>query len=176
MIKYSLGCEKEHEFEGWFSSSDEFARLQEDGLLDCPVCGSNKIQKLLMAPSVKSTKGKDVIVRDSDMAASIAAPVPSQAPSVPVATAPAIPSTPSMPDVPAEVREQVVQQLREIKQHVLDNAENVGENFGEEARKIHYGEGKKRGIYGQTSADEAAELIEEGIDVMPLPVLPEDAN
>ena len=60
MIKYSLGCNKNHEFEGWFASSEEFLRLRDGKLLDCPVCGSIKIDKLLMAPSVKSTKGKEI--------------------------------------------------------------------------------------------------------------------
>ena len=81
-----------------------------------------------------------------------------------------------MSAIPAEVREEVVRHLREVRKQVLANAEDVGENFGSEARKIHYGESEQRGIYGQTSPEEAVELIEEGINVVPLPVLPEDKN
>ena len=81
-----------------------------------------------------------------------------------------------MPTMPAEIQQEIIKHLREVKKHVLANAENVGEKFGEEARKIHYGESEVRGIYGQTTPDEAVELMEEGISIMPLPLLPEDKN
>ena len=55
-------------------------------------------------------------------------------------------------------------------QRVLRNTEDVGERFPEEARRIHYGETEHRGIRGQASAQERAELAEEGIEVMPLPI------
>lgn len=167
MIKYALGCHKEHEFEGWFASSEEFARLKAAGHLDCPECGSTKIEKLLMAPSVKSTKSKAVqhpsntaVPKDAD----------TKGGNVPAAVAPA------MPELPAEVKEQFIKQLREMKKHIIANADNVGKHFGEEARKIHYGEAKERAIYGSTSAEEAVELLEEGISLLPMPVLPEDKN
>ncbi len=172
MIKYSLGCNKNHEFEGWFASSEEFLRLRDGKLLDCPVCGSIKIDKLLMAPSVKSTKGKDI----TDIA------VAKTGANVPVSGLPVAPTQmqavagPPMSAIPAEVQQEVIRHLREIRKQVLANAEDVGENFGNEARKIHYGESEQRGIYGQTSPEEAVELIEEGINVVPLPVLPEDKN
>jgi hypothetical protein len=66
--------------------------------------------------------------------------------------------------------------MRDYRKHVETNAENVGNNFAEEARKIHYKETEERGIYGQTSSEEAAALIEEGIEIHPIPVLPEDGN
>lgn len=168
MIKYSLGCDKDHEFEGWFSGSDEFERLTENGLLDCPVCGSHKISKLLMAPSVKSTKGKDQI----QVSAQQVPGAPTSDPSANVSMA----ASPAMPSIPPEVREKVIEHLREIKKHVQANAENVGDKFTEEARKIHYGESEQRGIYGSATPKDAVELMEEGIEIMPLPVLPEDKN
>ncbi len=163
MIKYALGCQKNHEFEGWFASSDEFTRLNEAGLLDCPVCGSKKVQKLLMAPSVKSTKGKENMVSTPSVPSSMPA-------AIPAVTAPA------MPQIPAEIKEQFISQLRELKKHVLANSENVGAKFGEEVRKIHYGEAEERGIYGSTSPEEAVELLDEGISILPMPDLPEDKN
>ncbi len=65
---------------------------------------------------------------------------------------------------------------REIKAHIEKTSENVGDKFPEEARKIHYGEAEERGIYGKATVDEAVELAEEGVNVMPIPDLPEDKN
>ena len=66
--------------------------------------------------------------------------------------------------------------MRELRNHIQANAENVGAKFPEEARKIHYGETEKRGIFGRASAEDVEELMEEGVEVMALPVLPEDSN
>ena len=66
--------------------------------------------------------------------------------------------------------------MRKVRQHVEQNADYVGEQFPEEARKMHYGEAEERGIYGEASSDEAEALLEEGIQVAPLPKLPEDGN
>ncbi len=66
--------------------------------------------------------------------------------------------------------------LQEMRREVEKSSDFVGANFAEEARKIHYGETKKRDIYGQTSSQEAEELIEEGVDfsVVPWVDLPEN--
>ncbi|MDJ0613009.1 MAG: DUF1178 family protein [Rhizobiaceae bacterium] len=144
MIKYALICDQAHEFEAWFGSSDDYDKQRKRGFVDCPVCGSNKVEKMLMAPGVSGTKKTG----SAD---------------VPMTT---------MPQMPAEM----VEKLREIKQHVEANSENVGDKFPEEARKIHYGESEARGIYGKASVEEAASLVEEGVGVMPIPELPEDKN
>ena len=144
MIKYALICDKAHEFEAWFGSSDDYDQQRKRGFVDCPICGSNQVEKMLMAPSVSGTKKST----SSD---------------VPMTT---------MPQMPAEM----VEKLREIKQHVEANSENVGDKFPEEARKIHYGEAEARGIYGKASVEEAVSLAEEGVDVMPIPELPEEKN
>ena len=149
MIKYALVCDKAHEFEGWFGSSAEFDKQCGKGLLECPVCGSVNVEKMLMAPRVSGTRKST----DNDL---------------PVASMPA----PSMPEIPKEVADR----LRELKKHVQANAEDVGSKFPEEARKIHYGEAEARGIYGKASPDEAVSLLEEGVDVLPIPDLPEDQN
>lgn len=73
-------------------------------------------------------------------------------------------------------RQEAIAKLREAVQTIRSSAEDVGERFPKEARKIHYGETEQRGIIGQASLNEVRELIDEGIEVAPLPVLPEDAN
>ncbi len=144
MIKYALICDQDHEFEAWFGSSDDYDKQRKRGFVDCPLCGSNKVEKMLMAPGVSGTK------KSADV-------------DVPMTT---------MPQMPAEM----VEKLREIKKHVEANSENVGDKFPEEARKIHYGEAEARGIYGKASIEEAASLAEEGVEVMPIPDLPEEKN
>jgi hypothetical protein len=147
MIRYDLQCEKGHEFDGWFSNSDAYDKQVKRHLVECVVCGSTKIEKQLMAPGIPAKSN-----RKSDMAR-------------PMATTPADPRAQAM-----------LQVMREYRAHVEKTAENVGDNFAEEARKMHYNEKPPRGIFGNATPVEAAELIEEGIEVHPLPVLPEDGN
>lgn len=143
MIKYQLQCDKDHEFAGWFPSSDAFDKQVKRKLVECPDCGSTKVRKALMAPSVATSRKKAKIE-----------------------TAEA-----------AKAKAEVMKAMRELRQKVEQNAEYVGPRFAEEARRIHYKETDEgKGIYGEASLEEAKELIEEGIDFMPLPVLPEDRN
>lgn len=157
MIRYSLHCGGGHVFEGWFGSSSDFDDQQGRGLLECPVCGSRDIAKSLMAPSVSTSRNR--------------AEVPAQ---VPEAAEPRAPDT-HLANMTDEQRA-ILGEMRKLKKQLLARAENVGERFGEEARKIHYGESPQRGIYGKASAEEAAELLDEGIEFMPLPDLPEENN
>jgi len=174
MIKYSLGCDNSHEFEGWFATSEEYDRLRSGGHLDCPQCGSSKIEKLLMAPSVRTSRKKqDIVISEAEPGEGGVAQPGLQLGSVPAKVPGA---SAAMPTLPPEIHKEIVSQLKEIKKQVMASAEDVGERFGSEARKIHYGEAKKRGIYGQASPEEAADLLEEGIDIIPLPVLPEERN
>jgi hypothetical protein len=76
--------------------------------------------------------------------------------------------TASKPGLPAEVHKT----LTELRQKIESECDYVGERFVEEARRIHYGEGEKRGIYGEASDDQAKELVEEGIDVKKIPWVP----
>lgn len=146
MIKYSLICEKEHDFEGWFGSSGDYDKQRKRGFVECPQCGSKRISKALMTPGVTGTKKSH-----------------SDAQKVMANIAPQLP-------------EEVVSKIREIKKHIEKNSENVGDKFPEEARKIHYGESEARGIYGKASVKEAVELAEEGVNVVPILDLPEDKN
>jgi hypothetical protein len=157
MIRYSLHCERGHPFESWFQGSSAYDSQVKRKLVTCPACGSAKVEKAIMAPQIVSKKG-----RDSTAAAEPASPVD--------VTAPA--STPLMMAQERELRAK----LRELRDHIVKNADNVGERFPNEARKMHYGDIEHRPIYGEASPDEARSLIEEGVEVSPLPVLPDDRN
>lgn len=151
MIRYSLICEAEHGFESWFPSSDSYDTQVARGLVTCPVCDSAQVSKALMVPSVART--------DRDRPS---APVPAQ-PDAPVT-------------VIAEPERQLRAMLRALREHVVAHSEHVGARFPEEARKIHYGEAEERSIYGEASPAEARALVEEGIEVAAIPILPDDRN
>ncbi len=156
MIKYALHCEKAHEFESWFPSSDSYEAQRSQGFVSCPVCGSTRIDKALMAPQVAR---KD---RRAEPVAVAGPPVPAPLPE-PVAMV-------------SPVEQELRAKIRELREHLVKNADHVGDRFAEEARKIHYGETEHRSIYGQATPDEARELAEEGIEFHALPVLPDDRN
>ncbi len=149
MIHYTLVCEAEHTFEGWFRSSADFDAQAAKGFVACPTCGSTSVGRGLMAPAVQSAKAKDereeAAKRQSVM----------------------------MPD-PAQ--KMMLEAMREIRKKVTENATYVGERFAEEARKMHHGEIEHQGIYGEATSEEAAALTEEGVEFQPLPVLPEERN
>jgi hypothetical protein len=158
MIHYQLRCERGHAFESWFQSSSAYESQEKRKLVNCPICGSVKVERAIMAPQIVSKKGRE-----------IAAPTPAPAPAPEVAAAS---STPLMMAQERELRAK----LKELRDHIVKNADNVGERFPNEARKMHYGDIEHRPIYGEASPDEARALIEEGVEVSPLPVLPEDRN
>jgi hypothetical protein len=162
MIRYTLRCDRGHAFESWFQSSSAYESQEKRKLVNCPVCGSAKVERAIMAPQIVSKKGRD-----------IAAPEPASAPALaPAADVTAPASTPLMMAQERELRAK----LRELRDHIVKNADNVGERFPNEARKMHYGDIEHRPIYGEASPDEARSLIEEGVEVSPLPVLPDDRN
>lgn len=142
MIRYNLHCEKNHGFETWFSSSEDFDRQVGANLISCPHCGSHAVSKSVMAPSVTTARKREA----------------------------------NQNVVMVEAQAAMVEKLREMVKTVRANSDNVGDRFPEEARKIHYGEAEARGIIGNASSAEVHSLIDEGIDILPLPALPEDAN
>jgi hypothetical protein len=162
MIRYALRCERDHTFESWFQDSSAFDAQVKRKLVSCPACGSVKVEKAIMAPRIASKKGRE---RAEPVPA---APAPAETPETPAATTP----TPLLMAQERELRAK----LRELRDHIVKNADNVGERFPNEARKMHYGDIEHRPIYGEASPDEARALIDEGIEVSPLPVLPEDRN
>ncbi len=162
MIRYTLRCERGHNFESWFQDSAAYDSQAKRKLVSCPVCDSVKIEKAIMAPRIVGKKGRER-----------AEPAPAP---TPAAEAPAPVSSPgSTPLLMAQERELRVK-LKELREHIVKNADNVGEKFPNEARKMHYGEIEHRPIYGEASPEEAKSLIDEGVEVSPLPVLPDDRN
>lgn len=158
MIRYALNCSNGHDFEAWFRSSADFDDQKERGIVQCPTCSVTDVEKAIMAPSVSGTRKTDAAeVETGDASPAELAPVANMSHNVPA---------------PAEL----VDAMREYRKLVTENAENVGEKFAEEARKIHYEEAPARGIYGNATPEEVSDLVEEGVDVAPLPVLPEDNN
>jgi hypothetical protein len=165
MIHYNLRCKKGHAFESWFQSSSAYETQEKRGLVNCPVCGSSEVERAIMAPRIVSKKG-----RESARPEPAPAPAPTTGITGPEVTTPA--PTPLLMAQEVELRAK----LRELRDHIVKNADNVGERFPNEARKMHYGDIEHRPIFGDASPDEAKALIDEGVEVMPLPVLPDDRN
>jgi hypothetical protein len=167
MIRYRLACPKRHEFEAWFPSSAACDTQVKKKLVACPTCGSTKVSKALMAPSVVTSERKAKRPGRQRKTEEIEATAASRQsePAAPVAT--------HMLSAP---QREMLQQLKMMRDKILADAEYVGPRFAEEARKIHQEEASGRGIYGEASPDEVKELASEGIDVFPIPVLPEDHN
>lgn len=161
MIRYSLICERRHEFESWFANSAAFDKQVKRALIGCPACGSTKVEKAMMTPRIGRSDKRAI------------APPPAAVPAPVSAPAPAAPSPVAM--MSPQERE-LRSKLKELREHLTANADNVGRGFPEEARKMHYGEIEHRSIYGEASAEEAKELYEEGIEFHPLPVLPDERN
>ena len=153
MIRYALRCERGHEFDSWFQSSSAYDSQHKRGLVACPVCESTKVDKAIMAPRIVGKRKSKAVPQ-------------------PVATETS--STSTMVMSPQE--RELVTKLRELRDHVLKNADNVGNKFPDEARKMHYGDIEHRAIYGEATPEEASALIDEGVEVAPLPVLPGDRN
>jgi hypothetical protein len=129
--------------------------------VNCPSCGSAEVERAIMAPRIVSRKGRE-----------IAAPAPAATTEVASPTSTPLTSTPLLMAQERELRAK----LKELRDHIVKSADNVGERFPVEARKMHYGDIEHRPIYGEASPDEAHALIEEGVEVTPLPVLPDDRN
>ena len=162
MIRYTLRCECGHAFESWFQSSSAYDSQIKRKLVTCPACGSVKVDKAIMAPQIVSKKGRESAV-----------PAPVEPAEV---TPPAAPTQPSSTPLLMAQERELRAKLKELRDHIVKNADNVGERFPSEARKMHYGDIEHRPIYGEASPDEARDLIDEGVEVTPLPVLPDDRN
>lgn len=152
MIAYDLQCCGGHRFEGWFASSADFDTQQSNGLLVCPVCDNAIVRKVLSVPNV-GRKGNQVHSVQENL------PVTPERPSGKVINAPSLP--------PAML--EVMQKLAAAQTEMLKESDWVGREFAETARAIHYGEEADRLIHGETSADEAEALADEGIAIAPLP-------
>ena len=163
MIRYALICDHEHSFESWFQNSAAYDKQVKRGLVTCPICNSAKVSKALMAPRLSGVKK-----RGQTTAAPEAAPAADMPAAVPAPAAPVAMISPQEQEFRAK--------LKELREHIVKNADNVGQKFPEEARKMHYGEAEPRSIYGEASPEQAKELHEEGIEFHALPVLPDERN
>lgn len=168
MIRYALVCERKHTFESWFPNSSAYDKQVKRGLLSCPICGSEHIEKAIMAPQIaRKDRGQERGV-ERDLA-----PIEAPEPTAPVAAEKTGQNQVAMMS-PQE--HEFRQKLKELREHVTKNADYVGPQFPEQARKMHYGELEHRSIYGEASAEEVKDLSEEGIEFHALPILPDDRN
>jgi hypothetical protein len=148
-----LQCQHGHAFEGWCGSEGDFQAQLARGLVECPLCGDREVTKLLSAPRLNLSTSRSERVIEAPSEERALATVPAAAPAV---------------TMPADMQAAWMHMV----QHVMAHTEDVGTQFADEARKMHYGETEERGIRGRVSVDETQALLEEGIHVMPLP-LPE---
>jgi hypothetical protein len=171
MIVFDLECRSGgHRFEGWFGSSEDFARQHERGLVACPDCGEVDIIKAPMAPRL-ARKGNQVTVagprRD-------VAPAPVSTPS-PQAAAPG-PVTNQPPPLPPELRA-ALQMVAKAQAEAIKTSQWVGDKFADDARAMHYGDKAHAAIHGQATPEQARDLVEEGIEIAPLliPIVPPES-
>ena len=167
MIKYRLRCARGHEFEAWFQNSAAFDKLAKRKHLTCATCGTDKVEKAIMSPRIaKSGVVKGGAVRARDREAGVVS-VPER----------------GVPDGQIESPANDLQSgqvlraaMKALRQTVISNADYVGPRFAEEARRMHDEEVPVRGIYGEASIDEARELLEDGISILPLPPAPDEGH
>ena len=141
----NLRCNHGHTFEGWFGSEDDFLDQNGRGLIECPLCADRVITRMPSAPRLNLSGAKERVQ------------TPANAPTVP---------SPAHASASADMQALWLQAVR----HIMDNTDDVGERFAQEARRIHFGEAPARGIRGQASEQEREALLEEGIEVVALPV------
>ncbi|MCE0503804.1 MULTISPECIES: DUF1178 family protein [unclassified Roseivivax] len=141
MINYTLKCAEGHSFDSWFASAKAFDALAAQGHVVCAVCGSEQVEKALMAPALSKSEARGT-----------PEPQPKRALSEP--------------------RSQAEKALAALKAHVEKNHDYVGRDFVREARAIHDGEKPQRPIWGEARAEEARRLVEDGVQVAPLPFTP----
>ncbi len=152
-----LLCAHEHGFEGWFGSEEDFQEQLARGLVQCPLCGDAAVRKALSAPRLNLRGRSDGGPEGIEVAGRASTPVPRTA-------AGALPAPQALQAAWLQLARRVVAQT-----------EDVGERFADEARRMHYGEIAERGIRGQATVQQAEQLLDEGIAVLPL-VLPDAAK
>jgi len=166
MIVLDLQCALGHSFEGWFGSQADYDSQRAQGLVTCPVCNDSDITKMLSAPRLNLGHGAapdPTPGQGAPASGNAASSLPSRAPEV-------APTAQTLPEVAPEALQQLQAAMVKMVRLVMANTEDVGSQFAEEARKIHYGEREERNIRGQATREETEALIDEGIDVMALPV------
>ena len=172
MIKYRLICDENHEFEGWFQTIDSFESQNKNALISCPICNSVKVRRALMTPNLASPKRRKTeldgtVPLESTELISQKTSLQTSEMSEKMSDDSALAKGASV----AEINE-AMSEIRQLQRKIKAECRDVGDNFAEEARKIHYGEVAPENIYGHSSEKEREALAEEGIDVLALPWLP----
>ena len=191
MILFALRCSADHQFEAWFRNGAAYDEQAAAHQIACPICGDTVVGKAPMAPRIAKGVAR-AADRAREQAEAVAANAqPSAAPAAPANAVPAalpapIPAPvplpnaadvvaalpPSLNDAQREAVAEVMRQLTEVRRSVEKNCDYVGDRFAEEARRIHYGESDPRGIYGEASDEEVAELNDEGVTFHRIPWIP----
>ncbi len=157
MIKYQLKCPQHHEFEGWFRNSTDYDDQSAKGYLACPTCGSEDVTKAIMSPAI--VKGAATKNRQTSKAP--------PADQVPEMGNPVITRDPARLE---KIRSNIAAAAERAREYVEKNFDYVGDEFPEEARRIHYGEVEERAIYGEATGEEVGDLVEEGVNVTAIPI------
>lgn len=178
MIVYNLSCQHDHRFEGWFASAAEFERQQAQRLVLCPVCDIPEIRRMPAALAIATSRtaanadeqvaparGQDLVGLSQAVPATAA---PFTVPFIPPSPPPVSQALAAMADAPLSVLQTLVRAL-------IESSEDVGSQFAAEARRIHYDEAPVRPIRGQTTEDECAALLDEGIELLRLPVFKKES-
>lgn len=169
-----LQCSNLHSFEGWFGSEAEFQSQLASGLVNCPLCGASQVVKKLSAPRL-NLSGATVPNGQAHHDQGGSATMPSHGHAQPsgmvkqTADANGLPThLPGGLASNPELQALFVRAVREI----IRQTEDVGDQFADQARRMHHGEQEAKAIRGQATPADTLALLEEGIDVMPLPHLP----
>jgi len=160
MIRYALYCEHDHPFEAWFGSSSDYDVQAAQGLVECPMCLSTVVRKQVMSPAISTSR------RRSEAEAAVTVPAVAATPDG--AVGPEVAS----PEAQAQMRTMMMEALSQVRRHVEDTFDYVGDSFAKEARDIHEGRSEQRGIYGEASPKEVQALLNDGITVAQLPQAP----
>ena len=171
MIRYRLKCGGGHEFDAWFASSIAYETQETEGRLVCPHCARTDIERAIMAPQItagrthageRENAGKRADTAETSADVTSTAPPPAGALRA--------------GNADAQRLQALMREMRSLRDKILEKSEYVGPRFAEEARRIHHEETPDRPIHGEATAQEVHDLAEDGIDVMPVPHLPDDLN
>lgn len=169
MIHYQLRCTSGHGFESWFRSIAAFEAQSRGGLIECPQCGTASVSRALMAPAITSgAQARPLDAPADPPAAAASPPAPSVTPSAVPSAAPSASPAPSAAGMPPALRAALQKLRSEVERH----CDPVGDRFADEARAIHRGESPVRGIYGESTPEQAEALADEGIEVARIPWVP----
>jgi len=160
MIRYALYCEHDHPFEAWFGSSSDYDVQAARGQVECPMCLSTVVRKQVMSPAISTSRRRSSIEPDAIVPVGDATSESAAGQEV------------VSPEAQAQMRTMMMEAMSQVRRHVEDTFDYVGDSFAKEARDIHEGRSEQRGIYGEASPKEVQALLNDGITIAPLPPAP----